>query len=199
MTQFTTLVVTALVVLLSGMPSVAQPTSAQRCTYRAATDGTVDVAASATAPFFVLYGSSTKIVRVESVRVTGPTTTTLAIQGYTLRKYSTRPSGGTATTLTATPVDSRCPAATVSLARVYTAAPTAGTTVGVLMSSRALNKSTTAVDGAEMGETVFAVGGALEHTPVVLRGTAEGIGVQLHVSTATTATVDVVWTEEPGL
>lgn len=169
---------------------------AQKATYRAATDPTVVAAASATAPFFVIYGSASKTLRVQMVRVTGSTTTTLAAQGVTLRKYSTAPSGGTIVALTQVPLDSTNAAATASLCQVYTAAPTAGTTLGVIGSVRFLNKSATIVDGSPMHDTIFEFRPGDEVEAVVLRGTTQGIGLQLHVATATTCAVTVMWTEE---
>jgi len=165
-------------------------------TYRACTADTVAAAASATAPFFVIYGSASTVVQIQRIVVSGATTTTLAIQGVSVIKYSTAPSGGTATALTQIPLDSNFSAATVATCQVYTAAPTAGTAIGRIASRRFLNKSTTVVDGAASHETVFDFRGQDVAFPVTLRGTSQGIGLQLHVATATTLTVEVEWTEE---
>ncbi len=171
-------------------------TIAQKATYRSSTVGTVAAAASSTAPFFVIYGSASKTLRIQRVLVSGPTTTTLAIQGFELIKYSTAPSGGTAVALTQVPLDSTSAAATPSLCQVYTAAPTAGTAVGTIGSVRLLNKSTTAVDGSEMGFYQWDLRSSGESSAVVLRGTTQGLGLELHVATATTVAVEVEWTEE---
>lgn len=167
-----------------------------KATYSASTDPTVAAPASSTAPFFVLYGSASKTLRVQRIRVTGATTATLALQGFTLRKYSTAPSGGTPVTLTQTPHDSASSAATASLCQVYTAAPTAGTSIGALSSVRCVNKSTTVVDGSPSNDTFLDIPVGFEGEPCVLRGTTQGIGLVLHVATATTVSVSVVWTEE---
>jgi hypothetical protein len=169
---------------------------AQQATYRASTSMTVAAAASATAPFFVIYGSSSKVIRVQRVVVSGPSTTTAAIQGFELIKYSTAPSGGTATALTQVPLDSASPAGTSSLCQVYTAAPTAGTAVGTLGSIRMINKSTTVVDGSEMSFYEFDFREYGRNTPIILRSTSHGVGLELHVATATTVAVFVEWTEE---
>lgn len=168
----------------------------QKATYAASTVSTVAAAASATAPFFVIYGSASKTIRIQRVVVSGPTTTTLAIQGFELIKYSTAPSGGTATTLTQVPLDSTSSAGTSSLCQVYTAAPTAGTALGTIGSVRMINKSTTAVDGSEMSFYIFDYRNLGENSSVVLRGTSQGVGLELHVATATTVSVSVEWTEE---
>ncbi len=168
----------------------------QKATYRAATVGTVAAPASTTAPFFVIYGSASKTLRVQRVTVSGPTTTTLAFQGFELIKYSTQPSGGTATTLNQIPLDSTSAAGTANLCQVYTVAPTAGTAVGTIDSIRMINKSTTAVDGSEMSTYVFDFRNNAEASAVVLRGTAQGVGLELHTGTATTVSVSVEWTEE---
>jgi len=164
-------------------------------TYRAATDPTVAAAASNTAPFFVFYGSGTTTIFVRKIRISGPTTGTLAIQGFTVRKYSTQPSAGTPVALTQIPSDSAFPAPTAALCQVYTAAPTAGTSIGAIASLRMLNKSTTAVDGSEMTEHTFIFGEAEDSSPLVLRGVNQGIGVLLHIATATTVSVAIEWTE----
>lgn len=165
-------------------------------TYAAATDGTVAAAASATAPFFVLYGSASKTIRLMRLMISGPTTTTLAIQGVTIRKYSSAPSGGTAVALNQVPLDSNNSAATASLCQVYTAAPTAGTTVGVISSVRMLNKSTTVVDGSNFSELIYDIPVGYHGEALTLRGTTQGVGLQLVVATATTLSVSVMWTEE---
>lgn len=167
-----------------------------KATYRASTADTVAAAASATAPFFVIYGSGTKTIKVQRIVVTGFTTTTLAIQGVSLIKYSSAPTGGTPVVLTQVPLDANDAAGTANTCQVYTAAPTAGTALGRIASRRALNKSTTVVDGSPMAEIVFDFRGIDESMPVTLRGTSQGLGLQLHVATATTCSVEVEWTEE---
>jgi hypothetical protein len=165
-------------------------------TYRACTADTVAAAASATAPFAVIYGSASKTLRVQRIIVSGLTTTTLAIQGVSLIKYSSQPTGGTPVTLTQVPLDANDAAGTSNLCQVYTAAPTTGTALGRIASRRALNKSTTAVDGSPMTDLVFDFRGMDESMAITLRGTTQGVGLQLHVATATTCTVEIEWTEE---
>ena len=169
---------------------------AQASTYRGATNSTVVAAASATAPFFVIYGSASKTLRIQRIRISGPTNVTLAYQGFDIIKYSTAPSGGTAVALTQVPLDSTDAAATASLCQVYTAAPTAGTPVGNIGSARIVNKSATVVDGSEASVLEWDFRGQGRSGEPTLHGTAQGVGVELHVATATTVSIEVEWTEE---
>lgn len=172
-------------------------TAGQKATYSAGTNDTVTAAATATAPFFVIYGSATKTIRVHRIILSGPLTTTLSAQGVTLRKYSTAPTGGTATALAPFPHDSNSAGSSVSLCQVYTATPTAGTVTGILGTRRFMDKSTTVVDGSAFPEIIFdfrAMGG--ETSSVVLRGTAQGLGLALHVPTSTTMSLSIEFTEE---
>lgn len=170
----------------------------QKATYSAGTSDTIIVAATATSPFFIIQGSATKVVKIQRIIVSGPATVTLGLQGVTLRKYSTAPSGGTAVVLSPVAHDSNSAGSSVSLCQVYTTNPTAGSVGGILGTRRFINKSTTVVDGAEFPTEIMfdfrSQGG--ETSPIVLRGTAQGVGLALHVATSTTLTVSVEYTEE---
>lgn len=169
-----------------------------RATYRAST-AVVFAAAASAQPFLLLYGSSTKTIRVQRITATGMSLTAVAYLDLTLRKYSTVQTGGTPVALTQTNMDSTDGAATASLCSVYTAAPTAGTLVGTLAARRTLAQATVAVAAGMMGENVeFDFRGSGENDAPTLRGTTQGIGLGFSAApaTAVTLSVDVEWTEE---
>jgi len=177
-----------------------------RSTYRAAVTNTV-VAAAGSAAFFVISGSATVTRHVRKIRVSGATLTTLAVGSVVVEKWSTTAfTGGTAVTLTRTPVDSAFPAAaTDGLVQVYTAAPTEGTLVGTIACRRHIWKSATVADGAPFADLEF------DFTDMDSPGSQLPPGVPLHGLTqslslafgadpasAITLAVEVEWTEEAG-
>lgn len=167
-------------------------------TYRASTNTTV-VAAASTQPFFILQGSATKTIIVQRVYISGATLTAVQYLAYQARKHSTAITGGTATTLTQTPLDSTYGAGTSNLCQVYTAAPTAGTLVGTVSEKRTLGQATTAAASGipDVIEFDFRTLGGEGHG-VYLRGISEGfsIGFGTAPATAVTLSLSVEWTEE---
>lgn len=167
-------------------------------TYRAAS--TVGLVAAASAqPFFLLYGSSTKTIIVQRVRVMGPTLTAVAYMDLTARKYSTAHSGGTPTVLVQVPHDSNSPAGSAATCSFFVAAPTAGTLVGTLACRRVLAQAAVAVAaGVLEGPVEFDFRAQGEASGVVLRGTTQGLGLGFGAAPATAVTLglEVEWTEE---
>jgi hypothetical protein len=168
-----------------------------KATYRGANNSGGFSAAAGTGVFFVIAGSATKTMIVQRVLITCPTLTTLAYAAVLCNKYSTAPTGGTATTFTQVPLDSNSAAATASLVQAYTAAPTAGTLVGAIGNQRILMQQAAA--GANLPLPVlwdFRAQG--EASAVTLRGTAQNLGLAFAAAPATTVTmcIEVEWTEE---
>lgn len=169
----------------------------QKSTYRAATNATL-AAASGTASFFAIFGSSTKTIVVQRIRLSGLTTTTTTVySGVVARKYSTAISGGTSTDMTSVPLDSNFAASTQSILKVYTAAPTDGTLVGVIAAERIFTPNATTTQGDGIIDIDFRHMGG-ETTGVVLRGTGEGLTLAFATAPGNTTTlaIDVEWTEE---
>ena len=161
--------------------------------YIASTSGTL-VAAAGTSPFFAIQGSANKVVKVTKINVDAPTLTLIEYLNVVARKTSTAVSGGTATALTAVPLDSSHSASTASLVNVYTAAPTPGTAVGVISSERALGQAAVAAAaGLPVDDMVIKVGDG-----VILRGIAEGLSLSFAAApaSAVTLTIEVEWEEE---
>lgn len=153
-------------------------------------------AAASTAPFFAIQGSATKTVRVRRVVVSGPTLTAVAYLNILVRKTSTAVSSGTPAALTAVNVDAGSTASTANLINTYTAAPTAGTAVGIVASRRVLGQATTAAAGGYPETTIEFdfrhLGG------IVLSGTAQGLSVSFGSApgSAVTLSVSVEFEEE---
>lgn len=167
---------------------------APKPTYRAST-AVVFVAVAGTAPFFAIYGSATKTVRIKRIVISGFTLTAVGYINTNVAKYSTAPTGGTATALTPVPLDSNDAASTISLCSVYTAAPTAGTKVGDLSSRRSLGQATTAAAAGIPEEIEFKID---PDEGIVLRGTTQGVCLYFSTAPATAVTlaITVEYTEE---
>lgn len=169
-----------------------------KATYRAATTANV-VAAAGAAMFAVIGGSATKTIIVQRITLSGPTLTAVAYNSYVIEKWSTAPSGGTATALTAVPHDSNSAASTAAIVQVYTVAPTEGTLVGTVGCKRVLMQATTAAAAGIPDVVEFDFRGmAGETTGVVLRGTAQNLSVAFGAAPASAVTlgVEIEWTEE---
>lgn len=174
------------------------PKSTYRGSTATAATGVVVVAASA-APFACIYGSATKTVIVQRMYLSGASATAVAYASYVVGKYSTAVTGGTATALTATPMDSNSAAASTTNLNVYTAAPTAGTLVGTVSVKRTLIQATTAVAAGVLDviEFDFRTLGS-ETSGIYLRGTGQGACVNFGAAPATAVTLSytVEWTEQ---
>ena len=161
--------------------------------YIASTSGNL-VAAAGTSPFFAMQGSATKVIKITKLTVDAPTLTLVEYLTVVARKTSTAVSGGTATALTAVPLDSSHSASTASIVNVYTAAPTAGSAVGVISSERLLGQAAVAAAaGLPSDDITIKVGDG-----VILRGIAEGLSLSFASApaSAVTLTLEVEWTEE---
>jgi len=168
-----------------------------KATYRAATNATL-VAAAGTGLFFVITGSATKTITVQRIVVSGPTLTAVAYNTIQLQKYSTAPTGGTATTLTQVPIDSNSAAATVSLCQGYTVAPTAGTLVGAIGALRLFLQATTAAAAGLLDRAVWDLRAQGEASSVTLRGIAENVALNFGAApaSAVTLSIECEWCEE---
>lgn len=170
----------------------------KKATYRASTTAVLTPAVTSPNPWFTFYGSGTKTIRVQSIIVSGLTLTAVAYLNIGLRKYSTAVSGGTSTALTKVPMDSTSAASTATNVNVYTAVPTAGTTVGDLTSRRVMGQATTAAATGIPQIVDFDFTPSGDGTSIILRGTGEGIGLYWITAPATTPSMllRIEWTEE---
>lgn len=159
--------------------------------YRAAA-ASVTLATSPT-DVFTLTGSSTKVVRVRRVVITG-TCTSVSASHVILIKRSSANSGGTSTATTAVPLVSSSPAATAT-ALSYTANPASlGTTVGNLDARRGFFPASTAYQHftteIEFTSSVF--------QPITLLNANEVLAVNFAGVTITGGSISCTfeWTEE---
>lgn len=159
----------------------------QKATYRAAGAG----GSIATSNTYVLIGSATKKVKLVRAEVNCNFTSTGLVQ-LLLKKYSTLPTGGTSSLLTAVPVDSTDPAAT-GIVRAYTAAPTEGTLVGSMGSwVIAFPVNSTASFANPINVLNFSAGAG--EKPITLNSANEYVGFNFNA--AVFANVTLIWTEE---
>lgn len=170
----------------------------EKATYRAATIVPFVPAVTINIPWFLIEGSATKTITIKRIAVSGTTLTAVQYLAINVAKYSTAASGGTATSAPLVPVDSTFAAATAAFVKYYTAVPTPGTLVGNIATNRTLAQATTAAAAGLPDDFLFDFGDMPETKGVVLRGTAQGLGLIWTVAPATTPTVavDIEWTEE---
>lgn len=173
-----------------------KPTS--KATYAAST-AIFTPAASAT-DIWQIYGSSSKTVKILKIYLMGGKATSGAtLTDFYLLKRSTANSSGTAVTATNIPLDSANSAAT-AVVKHYTANPTTGTLVGQVFEATQLNTASTSFNSCLVhGADIPFFDADKFGQPIVLRGTGEGVVINLNGSTignAATVSVTVVWTEE---
>lgn len=170
----------------------------EKSTYRASSLDPFIAAVTADQPFFLIEGSASKTITIKRIAVSGLTLTAVAYLTVNVVKYSSAASGGTSTSAPMVPVDSNMPAATAAFVKYYTAAPTGGTIVGTLATSRTLAQSTTAAAAGLPRDFVFDFGDMPETKGIVLRGVSQGLGLVWATAPATAVTlvVDIEWTEE---
>jgi hypothetical protein len=139
---------------------------------------------------FTLTGSATKTIRITRIQISA-TQTTATANNIVLLKRSTANTGGTSTTLTATPLDSANAAAT-AVARSYTANPTVGTLVGNLRVDKLFIPTTTG--SPTILDWKFGEG----CQPIYLRGVAQVLAVNLNSTTlaGNSFNIFIEWTEE---
>jgi len=154
--------------------------------------------AAGTGPFFSICGSGSKIVRVKRFNVNGTVATTGIRAEVVLKRTSTATSGGTATTLTASPHDSNSPAATATLVNFYTVLATAGASTGVAGIQFQNWPITATIASTDQFPGMSWDFRGLETEPITLRGTTQCFEANFGTTTtnAPTLIVGVTWTED---
>ncbi len=171
--------------------------------YKATYSATISVVpASSPTDVFRLSGSSSKTIKVLKIFFGGTDTGgNPSAQNIFLIKRSSAGSGGTSTTATNVPLDSNNSAATAAL-KGYTANPTVGSSVGTIANVMGTTQGNTT-------DTIYVASGIYNQCifdadkfgqAVVLRGTAEGLAVNMNGvdfnGTPATVNCTYVWTEE---
>ena len=151
---------------------------------------------SATTAIATITGSATKTVRVTKVSVSSTTATAAVYYDLQLNKTSAAHTGGTPVVATVVPLDSNFAAGTATV-NAYTAAPTSGSAVGVVDSTRVFSPITgTPALGPQPYTFVFP---AFGNSALVLRGIAQELEVRINaVTPANAQTWDIVfeWVED---
>jgi hypothetical protein len=162
-----------------------------RATYSAYT-AAFTPAATAT-DIFIIQGSATKTIRVLNVMIFA-TQTTAAAGNIFLVKRSTANTGGTAVATTKVPLDSKSAASTATVQH-YTVNPTTGTLVGNVSAYRGIIPASATLINNPIFNRDF---GNNSGQAIVLRGTAQGLAVNLNSVTVTGGSfiVGIQWTEE---
>ena len=145
-----------------------------------------------------IYGSNTKTVTIHAMSMT-IRSTAAALQTIYYIKRSAVDTGGTATNPTPVANDSTAPAATATVS-LYTAAPTLGTVVGnVRIIETASGLATTTPGAILMTTSGFSAPNSTNfQTPIILRGTGEGLCTNDAAAALTSGFVSgyaIEWTE----
>lgn len=149
------------------------------------------VAATAT-DIFSITGSATKTVKITNITVSA-IATAAGVFSILFIKRSAANTGGTSTTPTIASYDSTNASAT-AVVRAYTVNPTAlGAAVGTIQSFNLLTSTTTG-SAAQFFEDSFGLG----KQPIVLRGVAEVLAINLNSITITGGAFNIAieWIEE---
>src|SRR6266568_2055347 len=165
-------------------PGVVQQDDGRKTTYSFSATALAGVAGDV----LLFKGSSTKTVRVTQVIISGTATTAINLDVQLIKRSAADTAGTTGTAPTIAPRDSANAAAT--------AAPTAGTSVGIVRAARLfLATPTTSPTLAELIMWDFGVRPGAQ--AVVLRGVAECLAVNLSAApTAGSIDISFEFTEE---
>lgn len=168
------------------------PTDGQLASYSTQVTN-LPLVASGNTDVFTIYGSATKTIRITRMMVSGNVTSGTTTIPLALVKRSSVDTGGTPNALSAVPHDSQNAAATATI-NWYSANPTGlGTTVG---SGLATQKLALPAIGTVNNVAIFDFG-TRPAQAVVLRGTSEGLCLNLATTTSTGGTMNIYieWTE----
>lgn len=152
--------------------------------------------AAGTGVFASIYGSASKVVRIQRITICGTVATTAVYGDVVIKKVTTPGTGGTATALTQVSMDSNNPASTATGVNYYTVLRTAGSGGGALASKQHIFPvtATAAINAPLIFDWLYE---SMLEAPT-LRGTNEGIEINFGTTTtnAPTLTVTIEWTED---
>lgn len=156
------------------------------------------VAANGTAPFFVLQGSETKVVKLRKLAISGVSLTAVAYVRIALQKYLTPITGGTSSDPAKIAFEGI--PSTLSVLKIYTVAPSAPTVEGSLGEKRVLGQATTAVAAGYTVEATWDFTGDADKDrgQPTLYSATQGFALAFPVApgSATTVSIEVEWSEE---
>lgn len=171
---------------------VAIATDANAVTFGASSLATYAVAAVGLAPaatatdIFEIAGSGTKTIKVWGIQISG-TATAAGAYDIVVLKRSTANTGGTSTTPALVTHDSNDAAAT-AVVKAYTVNPTTGTLVGNV---KVVKATVTTAAGAIPNVPTFINFAQGAEKPIVLRGVAQSLCINLNGVTMTGGSLDI--------
>ncbi len=176
------------------MATFLEANHSRSITTYSAGSGSVLVSTAGATDIWALQGSSSKIVRLQTLNVSGESSTNVIVDTL-LIKRSSPDTGGVFTTPAIVPHDSTNPPAT-AVVRAYTTNPTLGSTVGIVRGEHIMFAGAAAPNLA-INPLVFDFSLYDGQTPC-LRGSSESFCINLSgaVMGAGNVTVDAQWTEE---
>ena len=156
-----------------------------------ATSAIAFTAAATPTDIFTIYGSATRTIKILRIGFSA-TQTTAATANIVLIKRSAANTGGTIATATSVPHDAADPTATATIVN-YTANATAlGAAVGTVKALRAYIPAPATATPQTFYEIIF--GGNNNEKPIILRGTSQGLAINLN-STTITGNLFTCWVE----
>lgn len=166
-------------------------------TFRAAFNALV--AAASTAPFFMVTGAAGKKIRIQRIKVSGPTLTAVQYLNLVLAKFTANHTAGTSSDAVKVALDSADTPASDMLVRGYTAAPTPGAGgTNLIDAQRLLAQATTAAAGGFLDNAEFDFRNCGENKAPALNTQAENLSLSFGTApaSAVTLSVEVEWTED---
>lgn len=175
-----------------------EPTA--KATYIAST--AIFTPASSATDIWQIYGSASKTVKIHQIFAYIKGSGTINISEFYLLRRSTANSSGTAVTTTIGKLDSSSPSAS-AVVKHYTANPTTGTLDHQVQIFGSIGNANSTADARATGATspiyLTIYDAKLFPAPITLRGTSEGLVINLNGSTIAnsgTLSITVVYTEE---
>ena len=146
------------------------------------------------------FGHDSKIIKIQRIEFTHLTGSSPPARTFQLIRRSTATTGGTSANCTVVKLDTSS-ASAVGQPRQYTANPTPGTSAGTLsffaVTARGATIYTEGGAGSDGGQPIVLWDSHRHGGPLVLRGTSEGVGINIGgISAGGTLIVRVEWTEE---
>jgi hypothetical protein len=174
------------------LKTAAIPSDGTKLTYSAATSALASVALAT--DIFTIFGSATKTIRVSKVQISCTQTTAGEINPALIVRSTTN-SGGTTANPTKVPHDSNSVAASATVTSYTGNATTLGTTVGTIRADKLFAPAAAATSA---GSNLFYCFGASFGQAVVLRGTGQGLCLNLGGTTIAGSSFNIwiEWTEE---
>lgn len=169
------------------------------CNYFRACSGDQFVTIGSSQPVIAFFGSSTKKVTIQRIRIMTPTVSSANTGSFLVIKYNGQPTGGGITMISnMMKMDPLGPEPTISWAAQYgtTNVTSVGIQIGIIANARVFHATSGTVNKQAQVITFDFTSPGSENTGVVLHGSGEGIHVIATIGANVTLGFEIEWTEE---